>query len=244
MSNIDQSQTAAAPAAAPTGQAPPPPAPPAQPPPPPPVTGVANGSNTGTKVDLQTSYVALVTGLLAFYQPGDQFPLAGGDKTRDQLVADFNAFIQAAETTKTCQQEWRNAVQAERQSEASVKPLRQGVRSIVEAKFGKGAPQLLQFGFKPRKASTKSSATKAAAAVKTAATRKARGTKGSVQKLEVSGDVAGVIITPVTSVPQVATTGQVTVGVPDGSVGGAAAATPAAQGNGAPGNAKPAGSGQ
>ena len=233
MSNDNPTQNAAAPAAAPTGQAPPPPAPPAQPPPPPPpVTGVANGSNTGTKVDLQTSYVALVTGLLAFYQPGDEFPLASGDMTRDQLVADFNAFITAAEKTKSCNQDWRNAIQAERLSEASVKPLRQGVRSIVEAKFGKGATQLLQFGFKPRKTTAKTATSKAAAVVKTAATRKARGTKGSVQKLAVSGGVTGVIITPVTSVPQVATTGQETVGAP------------VAQGNGAPGNAKPAGSGQ
>jgi len=175
---------------------------PAQPTPPTPtgnITGVANGSNKGTKVDLQASYAALMAGLLQYYQPTDTFPLQGGSMTRDELVAQFKAFIDAAEQTKTANTQWRAAVQNERSVETQVAPLRAGVRRIVQARFGVDGVQLLDFGFKQKKVTQKSAATKAAAVVKLRATRAARGTKGSVQKSEVKGNVAGVVITPVTS---------------------------------------------
>ena len=53
-----------APPASPTPAPTPPPAP-TVPTPATPVTGVANGNNSGTKVELQTSYLALIAGLLA-----------------------------------------------------------------------------------------------------------------------------------------------------------------------------------
>jgi hypothetical protein len=154
-----------------------------------PITGVANGSNKGTKIDLQTSYQAFVAGMLAYYQPGDTFPLKSGTLTRDEVVTEVQQFITAAENTKTSNKAWRADVQTERAVLSQVAPIRKGVRGIVEAKFGEDGIELLNFGFEPRKPPVKTAASKAGAAVKAKATREARGTKGSVQKKDIHGTV-------------------------------------------------------
>ncbi|MGD0523904.1 MAG: hypothetical protein ABSE49_02100 [Polyangiaceae bacterium] len=193
----------ALPAASPTPAATPPPTPPpptaatAQPP----VTQVANGNNKGSKVDLQTAYLSLIAGLLAFFQPGDTFALAAGIMTRDQLIALFQQFVAAAQATKNSNAAWRTDVQAERAMELTVAPIRTGLKSILQGKFGKSGTQLLQFGIAPLKVVPKTTEVMTAAVAKSKATRAARGTKGSVQKKQITGNVTGVIITPVTAGP-------------------------------------------
>jgi len=193
---------AAAPAASPSLAAPPTPtAPPPilTPPQTPPVTGVANGDNTGTKVEIQTSYLALIAGLLADYQPDDEFKLTAGDFTRDQLIAEFQQFVGSAETTKSSYQAWRADVQAERVAEQTVAPLRTGVKAVLVGRFGKSGTDLTRYGFSPEKVPVKSTLVKTTAVVKAKATREARGTKGTVQKQLITGNVTGVVITPVTT---------------------------------------------
>jgi hypothetical protein len=164
-----------------------------------PITGTANNSNHGTKVDLETSYQALITGLTTFYQPTDSFALKGGTLTRDAVVEQIQKFIDAAEATKASRTAWLGTVQTERAVEAQLRPIRAAVRSIVAARFGTDGTQLTQFGFTPAKHAKKTAATKAQAVVKSKATRTARGTKGSKQKKAIKGTAA------VASVP-VATT--------------------------------------
>jgi hypothetical protein len=167
------------------------------------VTGVANGSNTGTKVQLQTSYLALIAGLQANYQPGDVFELPMGDMTRDQLVAHFESYVTAAEATKSSNQAWRQDVQDERAAEQSARPYRSAVKAVLVARLGKSSTQLITYGFPPAKVGVKSTATKSAAVAKAEATRVARGTKGKAQKQAIVGNVTGVVITPVTAGPPV-----------------------------------------
>jgi hypothetical protein len=169
------------------------------------VTGVANNGNTGTKMELQTSYVALIAGLQTFYQPSDVLLLTTGTQTCGDLIAEFQQYVQAAENTKASYQAWRGDVQTERTVLADVGPKRSAVRSLVESRFGKGGTQLLQLGFAPKKTVKRTVVSKAEGVVKGEATRKARGTKGSKQKLEVSGNVTGVELTPITSTQNVAT---------------------------------------
>ena len=225
-------KTAALPATSPAASLtlasiPPPTAPPMGPATPS-VTGVANGSNSGTKVDLQTSYLALIAGLLAYYQPDDEFLLEAGVMTRNELIASFQTFVASAETTKTSYLAWRADVQSERNAEQAVAPQRAGVKSILVGRFGKSGTQLATFGFDPAKAAVKSTASKTAAVAKAKATRAARGTKGSVQKQQVTGNVTGVVITPMTAGPAVpAATANEASG---GSGAGAPVASPAATG--------------
>jgi hypothetical protein len=155
-----------------------------------PITGTANGSNHGTKVDLQTSYQALITGLLAFYQPTDTFALKSGTFTRDDVIEQLQKFIVAAEATKAGHTAWRGTVQAEREVELQVRPIRTGLRGIVSARYGANGTQMMQFGFVPTKRAKKTAQTKAQAVAKGRATRTARSTKGKVQKKAIKGVVA------------------------------------------------------
>lgn len=155
------------------------------------ITGVANGNNTGTKIDLQTSYQSLVSGLLTSYQPTDVFPIKSGTLTRDDVIGQLQAYVKAAENTKASNKTWRAHVQAERAVQLQISPTRQGVRSILEARYGKGGVELLTFGFAPRKPTKKTVATKMAAVEKSTATREARGTRGSRQKKAIKGAVKG-----------------------------------------------------
>jgi hypothetical protein len=170
---------------------------------PPTVTGVVAGDSKGTKVEVQTSYLALIAGLTQFYQPGDVFSLAEGDLTRDEIIAKLHGFVSEVESTKAANQAWRAQVQVERSTLLEVRPLRDGLKGIVGAKFGKGSPQLVSFGFQPLKATVKSTGSKAAAVAKAEATRRARGTKGSAQKQDITGNVTGVVITPLVAGPAV-----------------------------------------
>jgi hypothetical protein len=178
-----------APAQAAAAQPPAPPAPAANPAPTL-VTSTTASATHATKVDVQAQYSALVAGLLAYYQPTDQFLMKAGTFTRDELVAKIQAFILACEATKTSNQAWRADVQDESNLELEIRPFRSGIRGIVQARFGKDGVQVLQFGFAPVKVAQRTPAEKAAAVVKAKATRVARGTKGSKQKLLVTGETA------------------------------------------------------
>ena len=158
---------------------------PAPAPVPPPTITATGGSNHGTKVDLQASYQALIGGLQTFYQPTDVFLLNGASYTRDSLITELQKFIALAEATKEANKSWRDAVQVEHLFELEVRPLRQGVRGIVAARFRKDATQLLKFGFVQGKKGKKTPDTKAKAVVKGKATRTARGTKGKKQRLAI-----------------------------------------------------------
>ena len=165
------------------------------------LTGVAGSDTPRTKVAIQSSYLGLIAGLIASYQPDDTFLLAEGTFTRDELIAEFQKLVASAEATKASYQAWRADVQSEQAVIASVSPLRTSVKGVLAARWGKSSAKMTTFGFVPAKVGTRTTETMAAAVAKAKATRKARGTKGSVQKLEVTGNVTGVVITPVTSAP-------------------------------------------
>jgi hypothetical protein len=161
------------------------------------ITTTANGSNHGTKVDLQAVYQSVVHGLQTFYLPTDVFQMTSGTYTRDELVGEFQQFVSAAQATKVSNQQWRADVQTERALELHVRELRSGVQGIAAARFGASGAPMLQFGFllaKPRK---KSAETKAVAVAKGQATRKERGTLGKVQKKDIKGNVnVALVVTP------------------------------------------------
>jgi hypothetical protein len=170
---------------------------PAQPPPTPAViTAVANNGNRGPKIDLQAAYSALATGLLANFLPGDTFDIGGVKHTRDELVTEFNGFVTAAEDTKNKHRVWLTAVQNERQIEVQVRPLRDGVHSILDAKIGKSSPQMGQYGFTPERPRKKTAKSKADAVTKAAETRAARGTKGKKQRKQIKAAPPAPAATP------------------------------------------------
>ena len=174
----------------------------------------ASSGSHGRKTDLQASYQALTVGLQTLYQPDDVFHMKSGTYGRDELIGQFQKFVGLAEKTKQAHLAWRDAVQAEREFEVQVRPLRQGVRGIVTVRFGKDGTQLMQFGFAQGKQPKKTAATKAEAVTKTKATRVARGIKGKKQRKAIKA--------PATAAPS---SGQT---APAAGAGVAAPATPPA----------------
>jgi hypothetical protein len=151
----------------------------------------SNTSSTGathaTKVDVEAQYQSVIAGLLAYYQPADTFTMSDGTYTRDELIAKLQSFVAAVEQSKSNYQTWRTGVAQERSLLIQVQPLRVGVRGIVQARFGKKGPQVLQFGFTPMKTPVRSAEEKALAARKAVATRKARGTVGKKERATITG---------------------------------------------------------
>jgi hypothetical protein len=193
------------------------------------ITNVASAAKP-TKVVLQASYQALVTGLQSTYQPTDTFDTTQGTYTRDELIAQFAMFIGTGETTKAARQDWLAAIEAEQAALLQVAPLRAAVRSVLQARFGKTGLGLTKFGFSPSKTPKKSTTTKAGAVAKTKATRQARHTMGKVQKQGITGDVVGITVTPLVAGPPTPASGSTTPSSPTASAATAASpgvATPA-----------------
>jgi hypothetical protein len=135
------------------------------------------------------------------------FTFKAGTFSRDDLIARFKEFVAAAELSKSTNQQWRANVQAERELELQVRPLRQGVRGIAQARFGRDGAQLLQLGFAPAKPIQKSVKVKALAVARSQATRTARSTRGKQQKKSIHGTVTTTGTTPATATaPQPAPT--------------------------------------
>jgi hypothetical protein len=149
----------------------------------------STGSPHATKVDVEAQFQAVIAGLLAYYQPTDPFVMSDGTYTRDELVARLQGYVTSCESTKSAYQVWRTDVAVEATLLGEVRPLRSGVRGIVQARFGKKGLQVLQFGFTPVKTPVRSAESKLLAAQKAAATRAARGTVGKKKKATIKGTV-------------------------------------------------------
>jgi hypothetical protein len=118
--------------------------------------------------------------------------------------AEVNQRLQTLVNLRTGVTNARSALQAQLAAEKAQAPALQGfvalLVSYVRAIYSQSPDVLADFGLQPKKVAKPATVeTKAAAVAKRESTRKARQTMGSVQKQEVTGDVVGVVVTPVTS---------------------------------------------
>ena len=88
----------------------------------------------------------------------------------------------------------------------TIRPLMQALIAYVKAIYGSQPDVLGDFGVHPKAKRTLTAEQNAAAAAKRQATREARGTKGSVQKKAIKGDVSGITVTPIKTQPVVPAT--------------------------------------
>lgn len=129
--------------------------------------------------------------------------MVGGSTTTPTQA---EAQLTALSTLRTSVDAARTALQAKISTETSQLPALRAFLvayvAFVRGTFGNSPDVLADFGLLPKKAKTPLTAEqKTAAAAKRAATRKARGTTGPKAKLAVTGNVIGVVVTPVTSAP-------------------------------------------
>ena len=120
-----------------------------------------------------------------------QIQLAGVVYTPSSLSAVFQTDSDAIDAADTARAALKQAVVNEKTAHAKTATVLAALRSYLLAYYGKQAVALLgDFGFNaPKSTRTTDVATKAAAVVKSKATRAARGTKGSVEKQSVKGNL-------------------------------------------------------
>jgi hypothetical protein len=132
-------------------------------------------------------YTQLIKGLQANFATKTPLVLKKQTLTVGEIVKQVQARVDARSTTSDAQKAYHSAVQAERESEAEVKPLQQALQRTLQGRFGDDSEKLKEFGIAPTKARKVPVATKAAAVAKGQATRDARGTKGPKEKLAIKG---------------------------------------------------------
>jgi hypothetical protein len=139
------------------------------------------------KATIVASYQAVITGLND--GPSDLTSFIIGNKTyvKSDLIKLFQTRIDAAKKVMAARTALHLAVVAERQVTAEVAPIRSGLKTVLQGRFGKSGAELQQYGFTPQKKAQRTAATKAGAALQGKSTRAARGTKGKKQKALIKG---------------------------------------------------------
>ena len=182
----------------------------------------------GTRATLAAS---LAAGAQKHFPAGTSMSVGGVMLTPAQIETQLTGYASLREDVESAHAVFQAKVAAEKAQTTVMTAFVGAFVKIVKGSFGNQPDVLADFGLQPDKARTPLTLEqKAAASAKRAATRVARGTKGSKAKLEIHGDVVGVVVTPVKAAPPAAGTGTGTSGtsVVASSQGSSATATPAA----------------
>ena len=163
---------------------------------------MSKGTNKNKNADLAKQLIAGIGKHLASVQ---SITLGSATVT----MPDLTQRLQTLANLRTAVNAARAATQTALATEQAQAPALIGqmaeFRAYVKTSFSKSPDVLADFGLAPNKPRTPLTvAEKAAATAKRAATRAARHTMGKVQKLDVTGDVVGVNVTPVTAPKPVA----------------------------------------
>jgi len=113
--------------------------------------------------------------------------LIGELYTGNELAQMCAKAITADELVDSTYSKWRTAVAERDALRAEQVPVFTGLKSYVQATYGKSSQTIAEFGFKPAAETVKSAEVKAAAVVKLRATRNARHTMGSQQRKGIKG---------------------------------------------------------
>jgi hypothetical protein len=144
-------------------------------------------------------YQALVAGIPK-YCPSAIFTVAGQTFTATEAVTFITSVLNTVSATATAKTGWKDARLAEEKMVADNGAVVKGIRDNVALMFSNNTTTLAAFSITPKKPRAPLSVeARAAATAKATATRLARGTTSKKQKGEISGNVTGVTITPVTA---------------------------------------------
>jgi hypothetical protein len=142
---------------------------------------------------------ALISGLQK-QLPNGSFTLVSTPYTTATLVQALQGLITALTAVVAAHAGVKVALAAWNTEDAKMGPIVLALIRILQSMYANAPDTLALFGLKPRKAPAPlTTAQKAARAAKAAATRQARGTKGPKEKAQVTGNVTGVTITPITA---------------------------------------------
>jgi len=157
---------------------------------------------------------ALIAGTTK-HTPSSTFMLDGVSYTAASLNQLFQSLATAITAVVTSDASAKTAVTALDGLTAKVAPVMLSYKRLLQTTYGSDLQTLTDYGLAPRKApKPRTSEQNAAAKAKAAATREARGTKGAKQKAQITGNVTGVTVTPVTEPAPAAEPAQLATATP------------------------------
>jgi len=182
-----------------------------------------------TKVKGKGTVVALAEQLIAGTSKHlanvTQVIVAGGSFTPTQVTEKLQALVKLRNDVDAAKALTKAKLAAEKTDMASLRIFMDAFVTFVKAAYGASPDVLADFGVHPKARTPQTVEAKTAAAAKRKATRAARHTMGSKQKKGVKGAVTGIVVTPVTAAPPIATVPS-NPSTPATSPGTTAAATP------------------
>ena len=142
-------------------------------------------------------YQALILGIPE-YAPNAIFTVASQTYTAAQAVTFLQSLHGSSAAVLAAKAAWKEATLADLAVDAQNGSRAREIRDTVALMFSNAPTVLAAFNLVPRKARKPlSTDARAAASAKAKATREARGTKSKKAKATITGNVAGVTITPV-----------------------------------------------
>jgi hypothetical protein len=158
-----------------------------------------SNSTSKSKAAALAQLQALIAGTQK-HLPNGSFTIGSTTYTAASLIQVLGTLVTAMTARIAAATGAKDALATEQAMQTKVGPVAQAYKNLVLAAYANASQTLSDFGLAPPKVRTPLSAEQLAArAAKAAATRKARGTTSKKQKLAVSGNVTGVIVTPVTA---------------------------------------------
>ncbi|MGH7435879.1 MAG: hypothetical protein ACRENE_09410 [Polyangiaceae bacterium] len=155
-------------------------------------------SNKSSRINNQAADQKLIDGFTKHAANLTSMVIGNTTIKATDVVAVLQGRLATASTVLATRATWQSAVKADRDERAKTKPYVDGVKQALQVVFSGSIDGLGDFGLTARKPRVITPEQKAIAAAKAKATREARGTKGSVQKKAVKGNVtATLVVTPV-----------------------------------------------
>jgi hypothetical protein len=153
-----------------------------------------------------------------------QVMLAGGSFTPTQVTEKLQALVKLRNDVEAAKASTKAKLAAETTDMAPLRTFMGAFVGFVKAAYGTSPDVLADFGLHPKARTPLTVEAKTAAAAKRKATRAARHTMGATQKKSVKGAVTGIVVTPVSAAPPIATPSSPTA--PATSTGTTAVSTP------------------
>ena len=159
-----------------------------------------------SKTQIDSSLLQLLIDNLPGQVPKMALPVNGKAYTPSQVVAMAKLVVTARQAAQTAKGTLASSKDKVRQTEATYLPILANVRTALVTYLGGDAEKMASLGVAGRKQpAPRTLQQKIAAREKNLATRAARGTKGKKQKAAITGNVTGVVVTPLTGSGSAAT---------------------------------------
>jgi hypothetical protein len=154
-------------------------------------------TNNSAKSQVVETTKPLIVGTAKHFAAGTTVSFAGSSYTPDQVAQKLQALVDLRSNVDAAKATVRENLALEAAQAPALTVFSRQFRAFVKATFVNSPSVLADFGITLKQRSPQTVEEKTAAVAKRASTRAARHTMGSKQKLEVKGDVTGVVVTPV-----------------------------------------------